>query len=212
MPLLPILAIAGLLGGMGMKHIAGQKTAKSAAKYASKERERRQGYQHEAQGKLSDVLKKMDRQSVDEAMQTAAADRFAGIQEGAGVDPTAGTYIEGAGSAPKVVQEAAAKSLSRALGAGKERARLMGNMGAFGDFSTAMGRNLGRSREDIGRLARMSQASGAVLPMELQAAQGAGRGWQMGGDLASGLGQMMLGQHMLAPNDPFAGIVGGGIR
>lgn len=144
------------------------------------------------------------------ATQAKRAERQSEIEgavTGSGADHNSGMP----GSTPEVVKSEIARRMTEALDAGKQEARGIANLGAFGDWQTGVGRAMGENANELGKWASFARGSSNVLPMELHAANQEGQGWGLASDVmgVAGSAAGMYGATGGTYADIFGGAGGG---
>lgn len=122
-----------------------------------------------------------------EQLAAAAAQReesFATATAGIGTAPV---YND---SAPEVLKSDLANAMMNALKRGKDYAKTLANLGAYGDVGQQHETSLGRTAQNIGVLDGFSQGSLNALSGELDAAGRAGQSAANNAGLLSGLGAL----------------------
>ena len=112
------------------------------------------------------------------------------------------------GSTPDVVKTEIARRMTEALDAGKQEARGIARLGAFGDWQGDAGRVMGENANDLGKYVSFASGSSNVLPLELQAANQEGQGAMLASDVLGVAGNAagMYG----ATGGTYSDIFGGG--
>lgn len=200
LPLLPLLFMAGSIGANA---IGAKKADNALAGAMATERARQNKFDEEsfalnqtAQDRYADMPEKID---------TKAGDLAAMFGEASEEAPAA-PIISTPASSSNVVTSRENAALGKARGETDARAASLGGLRAFGDVLGDATRMQGRDAGQLGLIGSMRRGSQAVLPMELQAAQGKGAGFRLLGDILSA-GSMFAG-----PGGFLAGGAGGGFN
>lgn len=201
LPLLPLLFMAGST----VANTIGAKKANDAlASTQAAERTRQKQFDDQsfalnatAQNRYADMPDRIDTQANDLANMFAAPTQ----------EQPAEPIITTPQSTNNVVTSRENAALAKAKGETDTRATNLGNLRAFGDILGDASRMQGRDAGQLGLIGSMRRGSQAVLPLELQAAQGAGSGWRLFGDLLSAGGAMVGPGGLLAGGG--GGLLGG---
>lgn len=98
----------------------------------------------------------------------------------------AGDY-QGTAAAPAEYKSELSKLFVNAVAKGKEQAKRQSTLSAYRDTALNRAVNLNRAGQGVNLESRLSQGSSGVLPYELGAANNAGSGYALGGQLLGGL-------------------------
>ena len=184
---LAIIGAALTAGGYGAKAI-GQGQIDSARADAQMQENLRQRLldteAYDLANRSQDRYKGMDeqrRRRIDDVAQFYTD--TAGAVTGDSVMPATDSTI--------TVQEQG-KQGRKAAAFNNQQRRAQADVRSFGDFLGTAARGAQRDSSDIGSIAGFKRGSSAVLPLELEAANGAGAGMQLLGDLLAGAGQVGL--------------------
>lgn len=183
------LAAIGLTAaGVGAKAYAQHQVDEARAGAMEIERIRQRQYDAE-----SSALSKASQQNYDD---------FGG-QEQQVSNELADYFTEASNTAPTPAMLPATNSqatniaVQDATAVAKEDARkqslALADLRSFGDLFGSIGLQNARNASQIGTLAGFSAGSANVLPMELEAANGAGQFWNTVGDIASAAGSVASG-------------------
>lgn len=84
------------------------------------------------------------------------------------------------------------RQLDRAGEFSRQQGDALGNLRSFGDLLGGIGRQQGRDAGQIGMVGGFKRASQNILPLELEAANNAGRSRGLFGDILGGLGGLAM--------------------
>lgn len=202
----PLLGLGLGLQGAGIfaKYGAARSAEAARQEAIANEIARQQGYQQEAAGIFRPVMAAFTAPNQMTQRAGVALDRERALTANQGAPlPT----LPGAGSAPEAVRQEGARYISRAVGEGKDFARRLARMGAYGESDFANRLKLAGSRRGLDNVADLASSSVNVLPLELAAAQA--KAASPLGDLLMGAGQMagIAGAFGMGPS--WADIFGG---
>lgn len=191
-----VMSVAGALEQNRAQNAARKKSeaAMSAASEAEAARQRR--YQDEALNVWQGEMDKMDRSAQDELTDQKTAERQAAYDAvvPANRDYNAEMASLGASSdAPKVIQDANAKTLSEALSQTRQQLSAKAKLQGFGDRTFSNAEMLNQGGGNVGMWGNFSKGSSGVFPLEYQAASRAGGSGFSGLGTALSLGGMALG-------------------
>lgn len=162
------------------------------------ERERQAKYQKQAQATLDKTMATFDRPAQDQSLATTAAQHETAIND---TQAQPGDYTPTTGSAPPVVKSEIAKRMADAVRQGRGEVMARAKLGAYGGVQQKNAIDLNRSGQDIGRMGDFSRGSAGIMPLEMNAAYGAGRKWGQISDLfrMGGYGLALYGAMQPAP-------------
>lgn len=186
LPLLPLLFAAG---SMAANTIGAKKQGDALASTMAAERLRQRKYDDESFALNEAARGRVD--AVPEQIETRGDDlaaMFGGTSEQAPAEP----IITTPASSSNIVTSRETSALGKAKASTDARADSLGKLRAFGDVLGDVSRLQGRDAGQLGLIGSMRRGSQAVLPMELEAAQGAGSKWRLLGDVLSA-GSMFAG-------------------
>lgn len=196
LPVLPLLLAAG---SVAANTIGARKQESALAGNMAAERLRQKRYDDEsfalnaaAQGRVG---------AVPEQIETRGDD-LAALFGDTGAAP-AEPIISTPASSSNIVTSREGAAMDKAKASTDARAGDLGRLRAFGDVLGDVSRMQGRDAGQLGLIGSMRRGSQSVLPLELEAAQGAGSKWRLLGDLLSA-GSMFAG-----PGGMLAGGAGG---
>ena len=122
----------------------------------------------------------------DEATQAALDRTAAAMEQAEDYDPG----LPGQEGANRVVAEEIGRSLSEELARARAQIGARARMQGYGDRTFSRGVEIGRTNDQLSNLGVFSRGSGNILDADLLAAQGAGGGMGLLGDLLVGGGQI----------------------
>ena len=137
-----------------------------------------------AQDQYQDYDKKQDERGKE------LADYFT-AQQSAPVDKSGPAALPQSGSNITVQAEKKARDEAKAFT--DKTGTALGNLRSFGDLLGELGRGTARGAGYVGQIGGFKKGSSAVLPYELEAANGQGAGLRTLGDVAGGLGKIGIG-------------------
>ncbi|NFV81289.1 hypothetical protein [Magnetospirillum aberrantis] len=172
-----VMSVAGALEQNRAQNAARKKSdaAMSAASEAEAARQRR--YQDEALNIWQGELDQMDRPAQDELTDKKTAERQAAYDA---VVPGSRDYnaemasLGASSDAPKVIQDANAKTLSEALSQTRQQLSAKAKLQGFGDRTFSNAEMLNQGGGNVGMWGNFSKGSSGVFPLEYQAASRAG--------------------------------------
>ena len=189
------LAMTAASVGANQMGANAQSSARAAA--TSAEQQRQQQFRKQS-GDLFDVTLDKARAPTQSAEQAAMADARTKKDE-ATLDANRGVYGTAGASLDGESRSAIARSLSGALTRGKQQAKANAAVNGVGDQTARMGIELGRAGQWQNIFGGNARNSAALLPGELQAANGAGSTeWGIGQLL--GVGGQAMGAAGMLPN------------
>lgn len=190
------MAIAGLVMTVGStvaNSIAAKKVDKARADAMAAERIRQGNLDREAEAlNVGSRERYTDFQGQQDERGSKLGDYFAGNEQAAAqnnrsaVDamlPTSGSDI--------TVQEVG-KQTGLAKAFTDQQGNALGQLRAFGDVLGGIGREQARDAGSIGQLNSFKRASSGIVPLELEAANSAGAGARMFGDILGAAGSMAM--------------------
>lgn len=197
LPLLPLLFMAGSIGANAM---GARKADQALAHAQNAERLRQKKFDDESFGLNAASRERFDDVPAD--IETRGTDLAALFGEQSNEAP-----VEAIATAPptssNIVMSRENDALARAKAQTDARAVNMGRLQSFGDLLGDASRGQGRDAGQLGLIGSMRRGSQAVLPLELQAAQGKGAGWRLLGDILG------AGSSLSMPGGMFGGMFGG---
>jgi hypothetical protein len=186
-----ILAAASLaMGAAGTaasaKAASNQTKARNNA--AAEEAARQAGFQDQAKGAFDNSLTQFDAGNQTQKVQDATTQREGDLDTAAQSGAT-DYAAPGTASAPTIIKSDLARAIAEGVGRGREDTKRRAALGAAdaAQFGNKLG--LARSNDDFTKLGSFSGASSGIMGNEMLAANGAGQGWKLGGDLMSAGGQ-----------------------
>lgn len=191
---LTIAGIALTAGSTIAGSVAQSKVANARDDVLSAERIRQKGLDQEADAlNLQSQDRYQDAEGQQEKKAQELGDYFKGQQIEADAAAAAGTPVMPVSDSNVTVQaenkeRAAARDFTDRLGMAR------GDLRSFGDYLGGVGRLQARDAGKIGQLGKFKKGSADVTALELEAANGAGNGIKMFGDLAGVLGGAALGK------------------
>ncbi|MCH4543125.1 hypothetical protein [Ochrobactrum sp. A-1] len=186
---LTIAGIALTAGSTVANTMAANKVQNARDDAMAAERIRQQGLDQEAAAlntQSQDRYKDFGGQQEDKATQLG--DYFAQQQIEAGNandENTAAMIMPQSGS--NIVVQEEAKQRGKARDFANQNAKNLGNLRSFGDLIGSIGRDQARDATQVGVIGGFKRGSSGILPYELEAANSAGNGMKMFGDIL-GLG------------------------
>lgn len=181
-PLLPLLFTAG---SVAANAIGANKQDKALSDAMSAERRRQRQYDDEAFGLNAKAQERVG--DLPEKIETRG-DELAAMFGGASSEAPAEPIITTPASSSNVVMSREGAAMDKAKASTDARAGNLGALRAFGDTFGDVSRLQGRDAGQLGLIGSLRRGSQAVLPMELEAAQGAGGNWRLLGDILSAAG------------------------
>lgn len=182
------MSIAGALESMRAQNAARKKSDRAMSETTRLEMDRQRGYQDEALKVWQGQLDQMDRGAQDQSVASKTADRQAAYDAAVPQSRDYNAEMSGLGAssaAPKVIQDANAKTLSSALGATRKQLSAKAKLQAFGDRTFENAEMLNQGAGKVGMWGNFSKGSTGVFPLEYSAASRAG------GSGRSALGTML---------------------
>jgi hypothetical protein len=186
---LAIAAAAAQAAGTGLKWIGQNRVNDERRAVMRAENERQRRYQDESMRQIAETTKKVGRSEQERQENEATAERIERMTPDT-TTPGGGEYTQAIEQAPTVVKGAIGRQIADAIRRGRSNVKNLARLSAFGDSAFDTNVNLLRSAENIQRIANNAYGSSQVVPFELQAANMAGRNFDLAGDIASGLGNI----------------------
>lgn len=177
------LALQG--AGIFSKYRAGQGADSARLDAINNEIARQDAYRRQATGIFRPVMDSFTAPAQMTQRAGIAADRTAALTGNQGAPLP---VLPGAGSAPEPVKKDGARYISRAVTEGKDFAKRLARLGAYGESDFTDRIALAGSRRGLANIADFAGASAEVLPLEVGAAQQ--QGISPFGDLLMGAGQV----------------------
>ncbi|MFI5411584.1 hypothetical protein [Kaistia sp. UC242_56] len=186
---LTIAGIALTAGSTVANSVAQGQVARARNDALAAERIRQNGYDREtdalntqSQDRYQNFSEQQDQRGQE------LGDYFAGQQiEGANANTAAAQEQSVAPTSSNITMREEQKQRANATAFTDEQGRRLGDLRSFGDLLGGIGREQARDASQIGQIGSFKRGSSAVLPYELEAANSAGGGAKMFGDLL-GLG------------------------
>lgn len=173
------------------------------SQYLQQERQRQHALQGQADTALDANLQTFSR-PVQDARQQATQARY---EEALKPGGATGDYVASASAAaPTEVKTEVARNLTDALARGRDYAKRLAKVQSYGGAGLDNSIALGRSGEQLSQIGRNAQGSLDVLPFELDAAKNAGARWNMGSDIANGVGQALFLGKLVSPGKKRLGL------
>jgi hypothetical protein len=148
------------------------------------ERARQAAFREEAEGTLNETMGRFERDTQEGNIDRAAQRREGAISDVVSAPSGVGPGdLPGSGDAPEVVRSTIARRMADAISRGRDEIKARARLGAFGENSFGNRIALGRSGQDINRMASFSRGSASVLPHELAGAHREGASMQRLADL-----------------------------
>ncbi len=113
-------------------------------------------------------------------------------------------------SSSNVTVQATDKAKADAKAFTDKQGDALGGLRSFGDLMGTLSRGTARDAGYIGQIGGFKKGSSAVLPYELEAANGRGAGMKMFGDVLGGLGKIGTAAGLSTPDPAKANFVPGG--
>ena len=146
------------------------------------ERERQQGIQKQSDTAIQQAVSQFDPGVQQQNLANAQAARTGAMTSAIQPVPT-DNYQTTTASAPTEVKSDLGRQVAQALANAKTSATRQATLQGFGDATLQNNINLGHAGERVGQLARNSQSSAALVPLDLAAAHSAGGDWAGAGDI-----------------------------
>lgn len=207
LPLPVIAALASLAVGTFARQQQMKKIKSEQQSRVNAETMRQRGIDRERQAALDNALPKFDRASQEERQGDIAENLEQYLRPAARPAPD-GEYVAENPGVPVEIKERQARVLHDSLLKGRDYAKRLAQVSAFGRLGFDNSRDMNRAGESIGRLNTQSERSSAILPLELQAAQSAGDKYALISDIANGVGQIAM-MYSLGGGAPAGGAAGG---
>lgn len=186
------LAITAI--GTGLQYKANQDRQEDMQKLQRRETERQTTLQKEAEGSLRANQQSYEKNSLEEAMRTAAGEREAQYAAAEAAAPRTFDMVPGqGGTSNSVVQDAFTRAFAGAQADATARGKLSAELASFGDALGLKAMENNRRSGDIGMIGSFMQGSSNVLPLELQSAMTKTRGAEVLGALLSSAGSSYAG-------------------
>jgi hypothetical protein len=181
---LALLAAALTAGGVGANYVGAQRAQDAQAGTMRRERARES---------------KLDAQAFDVNKRTQSRYKDFGDDQAAREQALTALYQEPGANAPEfgpapsdsnitVQHEAGEKA--KAKGYTDQQGAAKAKLLSFGDLTGDISRGQSRDATQLHGIEGFRRGSQGVLPVELDAAQGQGAGWRLGGDILTGLGSV----------------------
>jgi hypothetical protein len=187
---LTIAGVAATAGSMVMNQVAQGKVTKARNGAMEAERIRQKGFDQE-----TDALNLASRERYSdfgegmEAKATSLGDYFKDQNQAIPQEEGAPTETMPSGSSNIVVQEQK-KQNAKAKNFADQQGEALGDLRSFGDYLGGISREQSRDAGQIGTIGGFKRGSQAVLPYELEAANGKGDGLKLFGDLLAAGGSI----------------------
>lgn len=180
--LLPLLFMGGSIAA---NTIGANRQGRAIEGTLAAERARQQKFDNEAFALNDRMRDRYDDPTGDMAERsTKLADMYTAALDQPATEPVAA--LPQSDSNLVVASDATASADARADA--EDNARRLGAFRGFGDYFGDMSRLQGRDSATLGQIGSFKRGSQSILPAELEAAQGKGRGWMMLGDILSAAG------------------------
>lgn len=193
---LTLAGVALTAGSTLANSIASSKIAKARNNAMAAERTRQNAFEQEAQGlntKSQDRYQDFSGQQDQKASELGQY--FSDQQIGASNDNAAATdELTTPQSGSNIVVQEEAKQRAKARDFTNNQGEALGELRSFGDLLGGIGRSQARDAGQIGQIGGFMRGSSNVLPFELEAANSAGGGAKMFGDLLGLGGSLALGK------------------
>lgn len=202
------LTIAGvvLTGASAAANSAAQSSVQKARDDAmAAESIRQKGYDKEAAARnlhAQDQYQNVEQQQGERATKLADYYKSQNAQPVADAGPVAMPA-----SSSNVTNIATDKARAEAKAASDKTGAALGQLRSFGDIMGEFGRGTARDAGYIGQIGGFKKGSSAVLPYELEAANGKGQGMKTFGDILGGLGKIGVGAGLSGASLPGFGNV-----
>jgi hypothetical protein len=184
-----MIAAGAQLAGTGMKMMGQDKVNDERRRTMRMEAERQRDFQNRSQAQIAETTQQVGREAQEQEENEATAERVQKMTPESTV-PVAGEYAQTNSSAPSVVKGEIGRQIADAVRRGRGNIKNLAKLSAYGDAGFDTQVKLLRSAENIGQIANNAYSSSQVLPFELQDANSAGQGYDLAGDIASGIGSI----------------------
>ncbi len=188
------LTLAGLAltaGSFVASQVSQNQVSRERGNVALAESTRQEALQRRAIGQVDTATERFTPEVLNQGIEQAALARTERLQgNAAGAGDQSPNDLPLTGSAPSIVRETAARELNRGLTEGKSFAARLGRLGSFGEAQFQNKLDLGRLSETLGQIGTESRNSAAIVPLEFQSANKAGRTAGGISDLLGGLGSV----------------------
>ncbi|MEP3248039.1 MAG: hypothetical protein ABJN40_06030 [Sneathiella sp.] len=168
-----VAGLAASAAGTGYNSYQQNKNLKAGIEAKNKasldEVNRQDAFQAEATEVFDNSLNNFSKPSQDAALQKSETDRTIRLEK-AITQPK--EYTPTTGSAPSVVKSEIARKMNDAIKSGKNSARSLAKMGAWGDTQFGNRIDLSRSGGDLGQISNFARGSANLLPGAQSAAYG----------------------------------------
>jgi hypothetical protein len=201
--MLAYAAMAAQAVGTGMKLLGQDKVDDERRAAMRAEAARQRSFQQQSAEQVAETTKQVGREAQEQAENEATAERVQKMTPETTV-PVAGEYSQTNQQAPSVVKGAIGRQIADAVRRGRGNVKNLARLSAYGDAGLDTNLKLLRSAERIQQIANNSAGSSRVLPFELQDANRAGQGFDLAGDIASGLGSIGMLYANTMPTTPKA--------
>ena len=208
----PMMAAGGVASaGSALMNMMGAQAQESARNAATVQEQRRQRQMQQDSGNLfNTTLSKADAPTQIAAQGEAADARWS--KDAATLDANRGVYGTGGAALDGESKSSIARALSSALTRGKQQAKANAAVNGVGDQTAKMGIELGRAGQWQNIFGSNMRQSAALLPGELENANGAGSTERGIGQVLGAVGQGMGGAGMLSSAPSWGEMFGGKIQ
>lgn len=208
----PMMAAGGVASaGSALMNMMGAQAQQGARTSANAQEQRRQQQMQQDSGNLFNVTLSKAEAPTQIAAQGAAADARS-AKDAATLDANRGVYGTGGAALDGESKSSIARALSSALTRGKQQAKANAAVNGVGDQTAKMGIELGRAGQWQNIFGGNMRQSAALLPGELEAANGAGSTERGIGQVLGAVGQGMGGAGMLSSAPSWSDMFGGKIQ
>lgn len=201
---LTIAGIALTAGSTVANTIASNQVQKARNNAMAAERTRQNAFEQEAQALNTKSQDRYQDFSGQEDQKAADLGKYFTDQHtAAGTDNAAVTQdMTAPQSGSDIVVNEENKQRAKAQAYTDQQGKALGDLRSFGDLLGGIGRDQSRDAGQIGQIGGFMKGSSAVLPYELDAANSAGAGANLFGDLLGLGGTVALGKGLSAGADP----------
>lgn len=208
----PMMAAGGVASaGSALMNMMGAQAQEGARNAATVQEQRRQRQMQQDSGNLFNVTLSKAEAPTQIAAQGEAADVRAS-KDAATLDANRGVYGTGGAALDGESKSSIARALSSALTRGKQQAKANAAVNGVGDQTAKMGIELGRAGQWQNIFGGNMRQSAALLPGELENANGAGSTERGIGQVLGAVGQGMGGAGMLSSAPSWSDMFGGKIQ
>lgn len=202
---MPIGMASQALGTM-MRREAIARIQREQAQRMQEEQARQRALQAQSNARIQQATASAAPQA-NEAARLALAEKYMAFMQPQVAPPT---EYAGTASAPKDVQDSAARTLATSIAKGKDYVKGLANLTSYGAQNQQTGLDIAAAGRDVGRNVAASRASSGILPYELERANIGQRGLMTGSDIADAVGNASFLYGASAKKKPAAPALGYG--